>query len=66
MEPMLDPTPKRLSPALVRDELLANLAGLRDDLRASELRAHDAREEVDVLREAVRNIERLAGVDAIP
>jgi len=45
---------------LVRAELLASLAGLREDLRAAELRAGDARKEVNALRDAVAAIERFS------
>jgi transposase-like protein len=57
-------TRRLTAPDLLREELLASLAGLRDDLHAAELRAHGVRKEVDVLREAVANLEALAGVDA--
>ena len=58
------PPPELLSPDLVRGELLASLAGLRADLHEAELKASDAVEEVDALREAVASIERLAGGEA--
>ena len=59
-----DPAAEPLSPDLVRGELLASLAGLREDLGAAELRANAALEEVEALRRAVATIERLTGSDA--
>lgn len=46
----------------LRDELLATLGALREDLRAAELRESDAREEVYTLRAAIGNLEQLAGI----
>lgn len=65
-EPPAAPGPplELLSPDLVRGELLASLADLQADLREAELRANDAVEEADALREAVASIERLAGGEA--
>lgn len=64
VEPRPDATPRLPSSDLVRAELLAGLGGLREDLRAAELRANDVRKEVDALREAVAVIERLSAGDA--
>jgi transposase-like protein len=56
-------TPGLPASELVRAELLASLAGLREDLRAAELRAGDARKEVNALRDAVAAIERFSAGD---
>ena len=55
-----DPGPAPLSSDLVRDELLATLVGLQEDLLAAELRAAEAHAEIEELRRAVAAIERLA------
>lgn len=49
---------------VVREELLATLSGLREDLRAAESRALDVQQEVVALREAVAALEPLASDDA--
>ncbi len=54
------PGPEPVSSDLVRDELLATLVGLQEDLRAAELKAAEAQAEIEELRGAVAAIEQLA------
>ncbi len=51
--------PAPLPSDLVRDELLATLVGLQEDLLAAELRAAEAHAEIEELRRAVAAIEQL-------
>jgi transposase-like protein len=54
----------RTLPELLREELLAGLPALRDDLRAAERSAREAQEAVAELRATVRTVERLTGASA--